>query len=286
MRAILIISFLVVATSVQAQNSELLAEAKKHYEAQEFPRAIAVLDALIEAEDTNGEAWLLKGHCYQEEEKYVAAIQAYERAEIFNPQWALPQAFHGAALINLEQFKLAEKKIKGALKMDPNLPEGHYYLGNIAYLGFRPNVAIGHYTRALDLRPEYRNALYMRAAAYAELENYGRALADYEQVLVLDPTLEVARFNAAVIRLQNREYEKAADLLEGIDPDELPEPRDYYYYNGEALYFAGRKEEACEYYLRAKELGDEESDKIYARYCVGKEEREEELEKRTIRMAF
>ncbi len=286
MRVIFIISFLVVAVSAQAQKTELLAEAQKHYEAQEFPRAIAVLDRLIEAEEVNGEAWVLKGHCYQEEEKYVAALQAYERAEKYDPQWALPQAFHGAALINLEQYKQAQKKIKGALKIDPDLPEGHYYLGNIAYLDFRPNVAIGHYTRAIELRPEYRNALYMRAAAYAELENYGRALADYEQVLALDPTLEVARFNAAVIRLQNREYDNAAELLEGINAEKLPVPSDYYYYQGEALYFAGRKEEACEYYLRAKELGDEESDKIYSKYCVGKEEREEELERRTIRMAF
>lgn len=286
MRAIVFIAVLLWAASAAAQDPDLLQEARNHYDAGEYPQAIAILDRLIGDEEAAGEAWVLKGHCHQEEEKYVAAIQAYEQAEKWNPAWAVPLAYHGAALINLEQYKRAEKKIKSALKLDPDLPEGHYYLGNVAYANFRPNAAISHYNRAIELRPDYRNALYMRAAARAEMEDYGSALADYDRVLELDPDLEVARFNAAVIRLKNREYENAAKMLAEIDPELLPEPRDYFFYVGEALYFADRKEEACKQYVRAKELGDKEAEAIYTKYCQNKEEREKELEMRTIRMAF
>lgn len=281
---ILSVVLFALCIDVRAQSvSSKLSEAQKLYDEQEFEGALAILEEMGESE---AEALVLKGHCFQEEEKYVAALQAYEAAEKASPEWSLPKAFQGAALINLGHYKRAVRKVNEALKIDPDLPEGHYYLGNAAYFEFKPNAAIRHYNRALELNPEYRNAMYMRAAAYAELEKYGQALGDYEGVIALDPTLEVARFNAAVIRLQNHEYEKAAELLKDIDPQKLPTPADYHYYQGEALYFAKREEEACEFYLVAAKMGDAESKEIYDRYCVNKEEREEELKMRTIRMAF
>ena len=277
-------SLVTLSALAQSQSDALLAEAHKYFDDKEFGRAIATLERMTD--EGGAEARVLKGHCYQEEGKYVAALQAYEEAEKLAPEWSMPKAYQGAALINLGHNKRAERKVKEALKIDPDLPEGHYYLGNVAYFDFRPNVAIRHYNRALELNSAYRNALYMRAAANAELENFGAALGDYEAALEVDPTLEVARFNAAVIRLQNHEYDNAAKLLEDIDPEELPNPGDYYYYQGEALYFANRREEACQNYLRAAELGDTESENIHTRYCLGKEEREEDLKMRTIRMAF
>lgn len=286
MRLLIFLSVLLVFQSARAQDDDLLSEARRHYEEANFQQAIALLDRVISEKEDNYDAWLLKGNCFQKEEKFVAAIQAYETASKSGPNSAILNANHGNALINLQQWGAAEKKLRQALKIDSELPEAHYYMGNVKYFNFNLSAAIRHYDKAIELKPEYRDALYMRAAAYAELEEYGKALGDYEKVLELDPDLEVARFNAAVIRLRDNQYAEASELLETIDASNLPQPRDLYFYRGEALYFSGQKEDACAAYERAKEMGDKEAEEIFLKYCVEKQERKEEPKTRTIRMAF
>jgi Flp pilus assembly protein TadD len=263
-----------------------LNQAKLLYDQGKYQECILLINKLVSQEKDNFEAHLIKGDCYQKEEKFIAAIESYEMAQKLNDTSALLHANHGAAYINLQQYEEAEKKLRKSLKLDPDLPEAHYFLGNLEYFDFRLIAAIKHYNKAIENRPEYRDALYMRAAANAELENYAEALRDYEKVMELDPALDVARFNVAVIRLHNDEYEKAYDLLSKVDPAKLTEPVNFYFYQAEALYFSGQKTEACKLYQKAMEMGDAESKEIYTRYCLNKEERKQKMEKRTIRMAF
>ncbi|MCA1750217.1 MAG: tetratricopeptide repeat protein [Cryomorphaceae bacterium] len=268
-----------------SQNS-LIAEAQTLYDIEKYPQAQHILKDVVGSEEATAEAFHLMANCLQKEEKFVAAIQFYEKAEKLNDASAALMADHAAALLNLKQYKEAEKKLKKALKADPDLPEAHYFYGNVKYFDFNSSAALKHYNKAIELRPDYRDALYMRAAAYAEKEKNHLAVRDYEAVLNIDPNLETAKFNIAVIRLQNDEYEKAAEDLADLDPAQLPRPADYYFSLGESLYFSGKQEEACEAYQKSMDHGDAESKQIYTRYCLNKEERDEMLRTRTIRMAF
>ncbi len=269
-----------------AQSDEMLAQARGLYASGKYTEAVATLDQIIVSNENDFEAWLIKGDCLQKEDKFVAAIQAYEKAERIDNQSAILLTNHGAAYMNLEQYGEADKKIKKALKINPELAEAHYFMGNLKYFGFNINAAIRSYDEAIRIRPGYRDALYMRAASYAELGKYPDALRDYEAALEMDPTLTTAAYNIAIIHLQAEQYDKAAALLADIDPAALPKVSDYYFYLGEALYFAGDKEAACAEYLRAKDSGDTEAADIHQRYCLNKEERKESLKTRTIRMAF
>lgn len=42
-------------------------------------------------------------------------------------------------------------------------------------------------TKAIDLNPKYVKALLRRGKLYEELEEFDRAIADYEELKVLDP---------------------------------------------------------------------------------------------------
>lgn len=257
------------------------------YENGDYQEAIFILEKVIEQDQESFEALLLRGNCFQKEEKFVAAIQSYERAELLKKGSALLNANYGAAFMNLKQMDEAKDRLKTALKLDSDLPEAHYFMGNHDYLSFKTGSALRHYSKAIKLKPEYRDALYMRAAAYAEMEEYALALHDYEKVLELDPNLAVAKYNMAVILITNEEYDKGMNLLAEVKPEELPTPRDFYYYQGEALYFSGKKEDSCELYAKAGEMGDTEAQEIYTRYCMqGKEREEKQPEKKVIRMAF
>lgn len=279
--------FLLLSVHCVGQESDELQKAKKLYRNGDFQHAISILEKVIEDDRDNFEALLLRGNCFQKEEKFVAAIQSYERAEALKQESALLEANYGAAFLNLNQMEEAKAKLKTALKIDSDLPEAHYFMGNLDYFNFKTGAALRHYSKAIKLRPEYRDALYMRAAAYAEMGDYSLALRDYEKVLQIDPELAVAKYNMAVILITNEQYEKGLEILAEVKPDELPTPRDFYYYQGEALYFSGKKQDSCELYARAGEMGDTEAQKIYTKHCMQGEEREEQKpDKRVIRMAF
>jgi len=269
------------------QELDDLKKAELLYENGDYRDAIAVLEKVLSDDGNSFEALLLQGNCFQKEEKFVAAIQSYERAESLKKESALLNANYGAAFLNLQQMDEAKERLKTALKLDSDLPEAHYFMGNLNYFNFKTGAALRHYSKAIKLKPEYRDALYMRAAAYAEMEEYSLALRDYEKVLELDPNLAVAKYNMAVILIANEQYERGLSLLAEVKPEQLPTPRDFYYYQGEALYFSGKKEDSCELYAKAGEMGDSEAQEIYLKYCMNGEERQEKKpEKKVIRMAF
>ncbi len=282
---LMLLLFLLIGAALPAHNPSLV-EAQRLYAEGKYDAAIKLLNTLIEDKEAQYEALKMMGDCYQKDEKFVAAIQMYEKAGKINGESAPLNAHHGAALLNLQQYNEAEKRLKKALKIDAELPEAHYFMGNLKYFEYNTNAALKHYNEAIRLRPEYRDALYMRAATYAEMGKYKPALRDYESTLAIDPNLQVARYNIAVILLNDDQYQKAADMLEQMDPARLPSPADFYFSLAEALYFSGKREEACEYYKEAMDLGDPESKTIYMRYCLNKEERDAFERTRTIRMAF
>jgi len=275
------------ALGAKSQGSTALIEARSSFENAKYAEALSSLNKIIESDQAEFEVWLLQGDCLQKEEKFVAATQAYKKAEQENNQSALLYANWSAALYNLEQIKEGEKQAKTALKLDPDLPEANYFMGNLKHFGYNLVAALKYYNTAIKIRPTYRDALYMRAATHAELANYSDAIRDYQLVLELDPNLEVAKYNIGVIQLVTESYDEAAKTFAELNPENLDKKKDFYFYQAEALYFAGDKEKACEYYEKAKSLGDTESAEIYQKYCIEKAERDEPEEKtRTIRATF
>ncbi len=274
------------SATVFSQDSASLDEALKLYEKEEFSKALANVEKIIANEKDDFECWHLKGNCYQKEGKYNHAIQAYETAEKLSNASARLYANWASAHYNLEQMEAAEAKAKQALKINEALPEANYVMGNIKHFDFNLSAAIKYYNRAIDMKPEYRDALYMRAAAKAEKRDYPGALKDYLHVLEIDPSLEKARYNIGVIYLVNEEFEKSAQAFAEVNAEHLDKPVDYLFYKAEALYFDGKTEEACGLYKQAMELGDAESQEIYTKYCLEKAERPAAKTTRTIRATF
>jgi len=280
--------FLLFASLVaRSQGSMALTEARSNYENARYAEALSSLNSIIESDEAEFEVWLLQGDCLQKEEKFVAATQAYKMAERENNESALLYANWSAALYNLKQIKEGEKQAKTALKLDSDLPEANYFMGNFKHFDYNLVAALKYYNSAIKLRPTYRDALYMRAATHAELANYSDAIRDYQLVLELDPDLEIAKYNIGVIQLVTESYDEAAKTFAELNPENLDKKIDFYFYQAEALYFAGDKEKACEYYEKAKSLGDVESAEIYQKYCIEKADREKPSDKtRTIRATF
>lgn len=270
-----------------SQGSDYWSNARSYYQNEQYSEALEALSSLTQQGEQNFDMLLLQGNCYQKTDDFHAATEAYASAEKMDDKSAILYANWSAALYNLAEISQGEEKAKTALKLDKDLPEANYFMGNLKHHEYSLQAALKYYNTAVKLKPDYRDALYMRAATHAELKNYRAALRDYEAVLELDPNLTAAKYNIGVIQLVNEMYDEAAQTFRELNPEKLDKPIDYYFYQAEALYFNGKREEACELYEKAKDLGDSESTEIYNKYCITKAERDPAPgKKRTIRATF
>lgn len=281
-----VIALVLLPFVMVAQDNPLIAEAKVQYESANYESSLTLAETALASNENDFDAWMIKADSYHKQDDYDAAIENYEMAYELNKSSALLMTNWGAALLNLKQYDAAEKKLKVAFKLDENLAQTHYFMGNLQYALFNSATAIKCYNRAIELDPNYMEAYYMRAASNAEKGDLVEAKKDYEKVHELDPTLVQATYNMAVLNLEAEQYDEALKLLEDIDPSSLPSSVDYYFYQAEALYFSGKKDESCSVYKQAADLGDVESAAIYKKYCLTKEQREEKRKKTTIRMSF
>jgi tetratricopeptide (TPR) repeat protein len=269
-----------------AQDDPLIAEAKNQYELANYESSLALVETALASNQNDFEAWMIKADSYHKQHDFDEAIENYKRAYDLNKSSALLMTNWGAALLNLKNYEAAEKKLKDAFKLDKNLAQTHYFMGNLQYANFNSDLAIKCYNRAIELDPDYMEAYYMRAASNAEKGDLLKAKKDYEKVHELDPDLVQATYNMAVLYIEAEEYDEALKLLDEIDPSSLPSSVDYYFYQAEALYFSGDETKSCEVYKQAADLGDTESAEIYKKYCQTKEQRNEKRKKTVIRMSF
>lgn len=74
--------------------------------------------------------------------------------------------------------------------------------------------AIEHFTKALNIEPDYEDAYLMRAKAYEKTGEMEDALSDYERLTVLDPRAEEPFYHAARLLNQLERYEEAIEYAD------------------------------------------------------------------------
>lgn len=92
----------------------------------------------------------------------------------------------------------AYKEMQKSLEMDPEYPEAHNATGILLHIAFnRPEQAISHYKKALELRPNFSEAKTNLANVYLSQSRYDEAIKLYEEALndMLYPTPFIAQGN-------------------------------------------------------------------------------------------
>jgi tetratricopeptide (TPR) repeat protein len=102
--------------------------------------------------------------------------------------------------------------------------DAHRHFGNIHANQEEHWAAVGHYTRAALLDPDYALAYYSRGVLYwREIGKPDRAIHDLTRVLQLDPAWAEAYFNRGLAYKMRRAFDRAIDDFEryvaiGDDP--------------------------------------------------------------------
>ena len=99
---------------------------------------------------------------------------------------------------NMGNMPEAYKELQKSLELDPDYPEAHNAIAVLLHLAFnRPEEAIPHYKKALEVRPNFSEAKTNLANVYLAQSRYDEAIKLYEESLndMLYPTPFIAQGN-------------------------------------------------------------------------------------------
>ncbi len=185
-----------------------------YYSIDDYPRAIADYTQAIQLSPDFGAAFHSRANAYYEIADYPRAIADYTQAIQLNPDSPYSYFGRGAAYGKLGNRRLADDDYAMAKFLEDgsveDLAESFYTRGlndlDSPSGNVRSDRAIAHFTKAIELNPDFAFAFHSRANAYYEIADYPRAIADYTQAIQLNPDSPYSYFGrgAAYGKLGNR----------------------------------------------------------------------------------
>jgi eukaryotic-like serine/threonine-protein kinase len=196
------------------------------------------------------------------------AIGFYEEALKKDSSYALAYAgIADATLVMYHEKKdslLAEKALGAALqaqRLNDNLPEVHFSLGNVYNASGKTAEAIAELKRALELAPNSDDGYRGLGRAYLTLGQKEQALQAYQKAVDINPYYWFNYNSLGLAYSQLGEYDKALIALRRVI--ELEPENSFGYLNVGVVYFQQGKYEECVPYFQ-KSLQIQPDDKTYS----------------------
>jgi len=183
------------------------------------------------------------------------AIEALNRAVATDPEFAggwaeLAQAYVWKLFLFAPNEKDLQEKayiaVAKALALDSELPEAYLARGRLLWTPsnhFPHDKAIQEYRRALALNPSLDEARNQLAVVLSHVGLVDEALTELDQALAANPANHLARFRVGETLLFKGKYEEALAALRNVSPDVNPSLVGHQIVY--ALFALGRKDEAA-----------------------------------------
>ncbi len=212
---------------------DLLESGRAHLEAGEYAKAIASLEAVVEADPGNSEAHFLLGQAYNRTGDLLKAVDEFHTVLALNPDNGAAYHNLGVTYFQLQQSRKAIDAFQAALRLDPDDPYTHYQLGTIYF-----NLALPADNVMAPPDPQL-------------LE---QAIAEFETALELEENLPEALIGMGNVYIIQADYATAIEMLQQAI-EQIPDSPEAYYALGEAYTQSGDVESACEAYSHFLTLG-------------------------------
>lgn len=124
-------------------------------------------------------------------------------------QFAQLYANDGSSLIKLGDPANAITQLKRAVQLQPDLPQGHYWLGLALEQTGQYEKAFLHHLQAVGLFPGYVSAWHHLARTYQNLGNTQQAAHAYQQAIALRPQSPGAYQELGLLYLKEKQYAEA-----------------------------------------------------------------------------
>jgi len=182
----------------------------------------------------------------------IKVIEAYSRAIADNPQDALYKEEREEVLADFEQLS-KRKKYNAA---------DYYNLGFLYEQVGGKEEAVRFYTKAVQMQPDYAQALFNLANLYRDAGSYKIALGLYERLTHFHPKYVLGYLNMGIIFNALGDQQRARQFyLKVIDL--APDNGDAYFNLGYLSESQGELREAVNYYEKAVEVSPKNAESYY-----------------------
>lgn len=169
-----------------------LQKARTLMRAREYPKAISLLQDLLEKDSCEDAMELLGMACFFAKD-FDKARDAFEMLTRHNPGHTKGWVNLGAVLNRQGEYKKAIEALRRAVQKDRRCAEGYYNMG-IAQKGLNLlTMAISAYKEAIKLKPDLVDAHVNLGNIYAEMKNLGLAQKCFTEALRHDPQSKKAQ---------------------------------------------------------------------------------------------
>ncbi len=161
------------------------------------------------------------GLAYTGLEKFDEAIEAYQSAIKYAPEWAHIHAALGAGYANLHRYDAALNAYKTAHDLKPNDAMIHHQLGNIYNKQGKHSEAIAHQQRAIAISPTLASAHYQLGLLYTQENWLAKAISAYETAYAADPELIETLYNLAQVHRRNGDRQAAREKMQLFEKQKM-----------------------------------------------------------------
>jgi tetratricopeptide (TPR) repeat protein len=210
----------------------------------------AISESRLEDYEKTADYWSNLGVHHYQSAMYREAIEAYKRAIMVDPDYAIAHNSLGCVYGALGMYREEIEAYKQAIMIDPDYAKPHYNLG-FAYgaLGmYREEIEA--YKQAIMIDPDYVMAHNNLGFAYRALGMHKDAIEAYKQAIMIDPDEAKPRYNLGNAYSDLGMYREAIEAYKQaimIDPDDAKPP----YNLGFAYRALGMYREEIEAYKQA-----------------------------------
>lgn len=187
-------------TELEEKNAKLTAELEELKAKYDQSRSEKDRRKIVEQVKINDNQFLANqslenGNRNYYQNKFDLAIQDYQRALEFEPNYAEAYYNIGQSNYMLQNYSAAVNSYQNATRINPRFADAFYNLG-ICYSALgNYNSAIDSYQKAININSRYAEAYNNMGVAYENLERYDEALQCFNRALEINPNFQIAREN-------------------------------------------------------------------------------------------
>lgn len=178
-------------------NSQLFSQIKLFYEpyaALMAEKEVASLKDIKESDD-----WLVQGVKFHEGQEFQKAIECFNKAIEFNPNYAMAYSNRGITKSVMRDYESALLDLEKANELSPS-DYAYNNLGSIKMNLNRIDEGIEAYTQAINLNPNNIEAYNNRGVAKRQKGDFEGALADYDTVIKMKPEYIKSYVNRGIVK--------------------------------------------------------------------------------------